>query len=139
MKKISPNDSLDEAIALLEIKRDQELMQLKEQLHEVHESLKPINIIKDTFKAVTASPDLKNGIGKTAIGVASGLLVKNILFRNSYNPLKVIASIVLQTVASSFAAKNSDKIKSTGQKLFHALLSKFKHNKNGDHESKMQA
>lgn len=133
MKKLSPNDSLDEAIALLETKRYYELMQLKEQLHLVHESLKPINIIKDTFKAVTASPDLKNGIGKAALGVASGLLVKNILFRSSYNPLKIVAGIVLQKVASSFTVENSDKIKSTGQKLFHALLSKFKHNKNGVH------
>jgi len=139
MKKNSPNDSLDEAIALLETKRDLELVQLKEQMHVVHESLKPINLIKDTFKAVTASPDLKDGIGKTAIGVASGLLVKNILFRNSYNPLKIVAGIVLQTVASGFASKNSDKIKSTGQRLFHALLSKIKHTKNRDHESKMPA
>ena len=138
MKKLSPNDSLDEAIALLETKRYYELMQLKEQLHLVHESLKPINIIKDTFKAVTASPDLKNGIGKAALGVASGLLVKNILFRSSYNPLKIVAGIVLQKVASSFTVENSDKIKSTGQKLFHALLSKFKHNKNGVQGRKMQ-
>jgi len=138
MKKKSPNDSLDEAIALLETKRDQELMQLKEQLHLVHESLKPINIIKDTFKAVTASPDLKNGISKTALGVASGLLVKNILFRNSYNPLKVVAGLVLQTVASGFTSKNFDKIKSTGKGIFHALFSKSKRNKDGVQESEMQ-
>ena len=127
MKKNSPNDSLDEATALLETKRGQELMQLKEQLQLIHESLKPINLIKDTFEAVTVSPDLKDGIGKTAIGVASGLLVKNILFRKSRNPLKLVARIVLQTVATGIAANNSDKITSIGQKLFHALLSKIKH------------
>jgi len=139
MKKNSPNDSLDEAIALLETKRGQELMQLKEQLHLVHESLKPINLIKDTFKAVTASPDLKDGIGKTAIGVASGLLVKNILFRKTHNPLKLVARTVLETIAAGVASNNSDKIKSMGQKLFHALLLKIKHNKSVDHESEMPA
>jgi len=139
MKKNSPNDSLDEAIALLETKRGQELMQLKEQLHLVHESLKPINLIKDTFKAVTASPDLKDGIGKTAIGVASGLLVKNILFRKTHNPLKLVARTVLETIAAGIASNNSDKIKSTGQRLFHALLSKIKLTKNRDHESEMPA
>ncbi len=138
MKKKSPNDSLDEAIALLEIKRCQELIQLKEQVQVVHESLKPINIIKNSFKAVMTSPDLKDSIGKTAIGVASGLLVKNILFRKSHNPLKMVAGIVLQTVASGFASKNSDTIKSTSQKLFHAILSKIKHNKNGEPASEMQ-
>ncbi len=127
MKKNSPNDLLDEAIDLLETKRAQELVQLKEQLNEVLESLKPINIIKDTIKKVTTSPDLKEGIGKTAIGVTSGLLVKNILFRKTHNPLKLVARTVLQAIAAGIAINNSDKIESTGLKLFHALLSKIKH------------
>lgn len=126
MKKNSPNDLLDEEIEVLEIKRTQQLIQLKEQLHAVHESIKPINIIKDTVRKVTSSPDLKSGIGKTAIGVASRLLVKNLIFRKTHNPLKLFAGIVLQTVASGIASNNSDKIKSTGQKLFHALLSKMR-------------
>jgi len=127
MKKKSPNDLLDEAIVLLEAQRDLELFQLKEQLNEVLESLKPINLIKDTIKKVTTSPDLKEGIGTTAIGVASGLLVKNILFRKTHNPLKLIVRTVLQTVAAGIATNNSDKIKSMGQKLFHAIFSKNKH------------
>jgi len=139
MKKLSPNDSLNEAIALLATKRDRQLIELKEQFHAVHESVKPINLIKDTFNALTASPDLRNGIGKTVIGAATGFLVKNILFRNSYNPLKVVAGIVMQRVASSFASKNSDKIKFTGLTLFRILLSKLKHNKNGVHESEIKA
>jgi len=129
MKQPSPNDALDAAIAVLETKRDNELLQIKEQIQEVQESLKPINIIKNTFKTVSESPDLKNGIGKTVIGVASGLLVKNILFRKSHNPLKIAAGYVIQTIATGIASKHSDKIKSTGQKLFHALLSKLKRNK----------
>ena len=124
MKKKSPNDLLDEAIELLEAKRDVELIQLKQELNGVLESLKPINIIKDTFKKMTNSTDLKEGIGDTAIGVASGLLVKNIFFRKTYNPLKLIARTILQTVVTGFAANNSSKIKSTGQNLFHAILSK---------------
>ena len=127
MKKNSPNDLLDEAIDLLETKRALELIHLKEQLNEVLESLKPINLIKDTIKKVTTSPDLKSGIGTTAIGVASGLLVKNILFRKTHNPLKLVARTMLQTVAAGIATNNSDIIKSTAQSIFHALLSKFKH------------
>ncbi len=135
MKNLLPNESLVEAIALLEAKRDRELIELKEQFHAVNESLKPINLIKDAFRSVTASPDLKNGIDKTLIGGFSGFLVKNILFRNSFNPLKIITRIGLQAITASFAAQNSDKIKSTSQKLFHAILSKIKLLKNEVHES----
>ena len=126
MKKNSPNDLLDEAIDLLESKRSLELFQLKEQMNEVLDSLKPINLIKDTFKKVTTSPDLKSGIGKTAIGVASGLLVKNIIFRKTQNPFKLVVRTMLQTAAVGIAANNSDKIKSKGILLLHTLLSKIK-------------
>jgi len=135
MKKLLPNNLLKETITLLEAKRDRELIELKEQFYEVKESLKPINLIKNTFKSVTASTDLKSGIDKSVIGLFSGFLVKNILFRNSYNPLKIAANIGMQIITASLAAKNSDIIKSTGQKLFQALFSKIKINKNGVHES----
>lgn len=39
MKKISPNDLLDESIQVLEIKRDMELVQLKQELNGLLESL----------------------------------------------------------------------------------------------------
>ena len=128
-KTKSPNDSLDEAIAVLELKRKQELIDIKLLINELHESLKPVNIIKDTLKSVTASSDIKNGIGKTALGVASGLIVKNVFFRKSFNPLKIISGIVLQTITTGIVAKNSDKISSTAQSIFHALRLKFKHKK----------
>ena len=125
MKKKSPNDLLDEEIQLLETKRDVELIQLKQELNGLLESLRPINIIKDTFKKVTDSTDIKEGIGNTAIGVASGFLVKNILFRKTLNPLKLIARVILQTVTTGVVATNSDKIKSKSQNLFHAVFSAF--------------
>lgn len=124
MKKNSPNEMLDAAIELLESKRRIELIQLKGQVNEVLESLKPINLIKDTFKKVTASPDLKSGFGKTAIGIASGLLIKILLFRKTHNPLKILARTAVQTAIVGIASYNSDKIKSTGQGVFRALFSK---------------
>ncbi len=129
MKKNSPNDLLDEAIQLMETKRDMELIQIKYTLNEVLDSLKPINIIKDTFKKVTDSSDIKEGFGNTAVGVASGFLVKNILFRKTLNPIKLIARVILQTVTTGVVATNSGKIKSKSQNLFHALLSTVKSRK----------
>lgn len=125
MKKKSPNDLLDESIQVLEIKRDMELVQLKLELNGLLESLKPLNIIKNTIKKATNSSDLKEGVGKTALGVASSMLVKNVLFRNTHNPMKLIARGILETIAIGFAANSSDKIKLSGQKLLHSLLSKI--------------
>ncbi len=122
----TPNNILDESIQMMETKRDLELIQIKLELHELFESLKPMNIIKDTISKVTTSPDLKQGIGKTAVGVASGILVKKILFRGTHNPLKTVARTLLQIAATGFAAKNADKMKTAAQKLFYGLVSKIK-------------
>ena len=122
MKKKSPNDLLDESIQLLETRRDLELVQIKQELNGLLDNLKPINIIKNTFKKATASTDLKEGIGKTAVGVASGILVKNILFRNTLNPVKLIARGMMQTAAIGLAATNFDKMKLKGAKLLLAIL-----------------
>ncbi len=139
MKKNSPNDLLDEAIQLLETKRDLELILMKRELNGLFESLKPINIVKNTFRKVIASTDLKEGIVNTAIGVASGFMVKNILFRKTHNPFKLIARGILQTVTTGVVATNSDKIKSNSQKIFHAVLSTLTKRKKVNPESEVHA
>ena len=126
MKKNSPNDLLDKEIELLESKRVQQLVQLKEQFQAVHASISPINIIKNTFKKVTSTPDLKNGVGKTALGVASGFLVKNILFRRIHNPFIKVAGTLIQTAVVGLVANNSGNITSTGGKVLKTIFSKFK-------------
>ena len=122
MKKKSPNDLLEDSIRLLEAKRDLELIQLKQGFDEVRESLKPMNIIKETIKKATFSDDVKEGLGKTVLGVASGFLVKNLLFRNTLNPAKLVARGVVQTAAVGLTATNLDKIKLKGAKLLRAIL-----------------
>jgi hypothetical protein len=130
MKKQSPNDSLGYTIALLEIKRDQEFKALSDQFHVTYESLKPVNMLKSAFKEVTGSADLKHDISSAAIGVSSGYLLKKIFFRPTLNPLKMLAGIVLQTVATNIAAKHSDQIKSSGFKILNAVAGAFTKKKN---------
>jgi hypothetical protein len=124
MKKKSANDILDESILLLEKKRNIELFELKEELDGLVDNLKPVNIIKDTIKKITSSDEIKEGIGKSVLGVAAGLLVKNLLFRNSISPLKVIGRTLVQTAVSGAVASNFDKIKLKGLNLLHHLLNR---------------
>ena len=131
MKKINATEKLNQDIILLKAKRDDEFIALKKQIHTTYESIKPINLIKNAIKDVTALPDIKEGIGKVAIGVASGYLVKNIVFRSTYNPLKKLAGVALQVLVTNLAAKNSDKIKESGKGAFHFLKSLIASKKSG--------
>ena len=117
------------AIATLEEIRDKQRTELKLHFEETFDSLKPLNIIKNSFKSITHSPDLKNQFVDSGIGIASGVLVKNILFRSTHNPIKKIGVVMLQALITNLAAKNSDKIKSAGISLLSTILKARKNHK----------
>jgi len=123
MKALNATDILNRDILLLEAKRAGAQQILKEQLHSAFESLKPLNLIKSTIEDVTHSPEIKNGIGKAAIGAAAGFLLKKLVFGSSVNPLKKLAGVAFQAIVTNIAAKNSDKIKDTGVNIFEIAKS----------------
>lgn len=122
MKRISANTLLDNTIKQLEIKRAQELILLKANVKDIRESFRPNNIIRDTFAKQTE-------IGNTVFGLASGFLIKKVLFRKSRNPLKIVARSIIQTAVTGIVANNSDKIHAVGRNLFNTIISKYKHSR----------
>ena len=111
MKTESATDILARDILLLAAKRETELEILKEQVHVGLESLKPMNLLKNTFKNLTHSTNIKDGLGKAAIGVTAGFLLKKLVFGPSVNPIKNLAGAAFQTLVTNVATRNSDKIK----------------------------
>jgi len=118
MKAESATDLLTRDILLLELKRTRELVVLKEQVHTTRESLKPINLVKSIIKGVTNSREVEGGIGKAAFGVATGYLLKKLVFGSSANPLKKLAGLTFQTLVTNATVKNSEKIKETSIGVF---------------------
>lgn len=131
MKTFTSSENLNQKIALLEIQKQVQWNDLKEEFNETLEHLKPVNLIKSAFKGtydtVTHSPDIKNGIGKAAIGLTTGYLLKRLLFSAaSSNPLIKLAGLAFQTASTNVIANHTDKIKSVGTKVFDFIRSKIK-------------
>ena len=70
MKKLNPQEELEQRIAFLKVKRDQDLMLLKYQYSETIDSLKPTNIIKTAIVDYVTAPNLKTQLLFGAIGLA---------------------------------------------------------------------
>ena len=66
------------------------------------------------------------GLGSIAIGIASGILVKGLLFGATRNPFKKIAGVIIQSVITIFAGQHSEYIKQISQKIIHAASTKLK-------------
>jgi len=122
MKKSRESKTLQESINRLQIQRSHELILLRDQFHVTYESLKPINLIKHTFKEVSSSTEIKDGMLNNVIGLTTGYFTKAILIGASANPIKKILGTLLQFTVATLVAQNSDSIKSIGKVVLDKLF-----------------
>ncbi len=124
MPKITNAIDLKNTIRQLENKQAEEWPLLKEQFLTSCESLKPINLLKNTLNELTKAPDFQGNLLDTSISLAAGYLTKKIVVGISHNPLKQILGSLLQMGVTSIASKNTDVIKSTVATLVNKFFSK---------------
>ena len=127
MKKNTSNclteaEALKQTIAVLKNKQTEEFNELKEQVHVVFESFKPVNLIKHTLQDASASPDIKSSLVNNAIGLTTGYLTRKVLIGSSINPIKNIVGAALQFAIANVVSKHPDGIKSTGSKILKRLF-----------------
>jgi hypothetical protein len=127
MKNETSLTILQRDIVLLENKRLETMTSLKQDLRSFHESIKPINLIKNTIQDMSESTDIKEGIGKASLGMASGYVLKKIVFGGASNPIKKIVGLAFQALVTTIIAQNADDIKDKGKSVLafaKALFSK---------------
>ena len=122
MEKQNAISSLKESIRLLEIKQAEEGAILKEQFAVTFESLKPINLLKNTIKEMTSSVDLKSNLSETIISILAGYLTKKVMVSSKSGPLMKILGSVLQFGVTSVIASNTDNIREFINRMIDRFL-----------------
>ena len=122
MKKLQPSTILKQLILVKETEQFLEGKLLKEHFHRTYESLKPLNILKNTFKEIISVPDLKTNVVNAAIGITTGFVAKKVFTGKSHNPLTKLFGIILEMVVASKATKNADEIKSIGSIILKKII-----------------
>jgi hypothetical protein len=124
MKKINSETDLREAIVELEMQRSYEAMKLKEQFHLSVDSMKPVNLIKSTFKEAISSPDLTENLVSTSVGLAAGFLVKILIGSVTKSPFKRLLGTVAMLGITKVISKNPETVHSLGKgilKVVHGI------------------
>jgi hypothetical protein len=124
MPAITTVSELKSAIQQLEQKQKEEWMLLKHQSLHTFESLKPVNIIKTSFKELVTSPDFKEDVLGTLLSLAIGFLSKKMAVGSTNNPLKQLLGTILQLGVTEIVSKNSDGIKAKLLQLINKFFSK---------------
>jgi len=132
MKKINNLDELRAEIVLLQFQRDEHTTALKEQAKLTYESLKLVNLLKSLFKEVTSTPDFKDGLINSSLGLGVGYLTKKVVVGATHNPLKQLMGILLQSTVTNVVAKNGDDIKDSILKLIGNIRSKLKESRQNE-------
>ncbi len=121
MAKQRASDSLKESIRLLEIRQAEEGQILKEQFKITYESLKPVNLIKNSIKEITSSVEIKNNFIETLISILSGYLTKKIMVSSKSSSFMKVLGAVMQYGVTTVVAQNAEVIRN----LFSELIDRF--------------
>jgi hypothetical protein len=121
MEELNSRNALRNAILQLEHKQRTQKKALNAQFQEAYESLKPINLIKSTFRDVTESSELKEDLLNTAIGMTAGFLSKKLYEGGSKSPIKRLIGSALMLGVAKLVTKNPETVKALGQKFLNAI------------------
>jgi hypothetical protein len=130
MERITTVAGLKSAIQILEVEQNAREAILKDNMKEVYESLKPVNILKNTIRELFTPNYLKlnENIAGTAIGAVGGFFLRKLLVGSSGNLTRKLLAKALQFTITKIGALNSDAIASASSSLFTKLFHKKKRN-----------
>jgi len=123
--EITNSVSLHEAIAHLEQKRREQEQDLSAHFKHTYQSLLPINLLKNAFQGITASPTAKGNLLKAGLGLGAGLLSKKLFFGGSSSVFKnLLGTAVEFGVAKAVTNKSSGNVMVKGLNLVKSFLTK---------------
>ena len=118
MVNINSANDLRGMILQLESRQAYEEKILREQMHLAYEGVKPLNLIKSTFKEIAASKGLKVNLLNTAVGISTGYLTKKLFEGVANSPIKKLLGTMLMFGVTKVVVENPEVVKSVGKSLF---------------------
>lgn len=103
--EINNATQLKEAIALLEKNIDFKKQILIEQFHDTYESLRPVNLVKNSVRKFASKPGFVNKLVAVAVGTGARVMSTKLLPGKSNNFFKKIFNSAIQLTLSRVTAK----------------------------------
>jgi hypothetical protein len=128
-RKITNGEELEEAIAALEIKAAAQKRDIQELLAGLSESLKPINLVKESARFVFSGKN-REGLVNVLIGLGTGFLSRKLLLGKSRGVVGKTLGKAVQYGLAGVISKNAEKIKETAGLWIDRLFKKNKPDSN---------
>ena len=108
METIYNIETLNQRIQLLENRQDEEWCAIKDEIDEIKENLKPLNLIRNTIEEINETVGFKGNIAQSAISIGIGYLAKRFVIGKTDSTVKNIFGTLLQLVVTKLVSKRED-------------------------------
>lgn len=108
METIYTLDSLDRKIQLLENQQNAEWCAIKDEIDEIKEHLKPLNLIRSTVEEINETVGFKSDLAQSAISIGIGYLAKRFVVGKSTSTFKNIFGSVLQLFVTNVVSRSGN-------------------------------
>jgi len=126
MQPIKNDHDLQLAILELEKQKTDHGQALRDQWDVTKENLNPMTMLKDGVKELFSAPDVRTGVFKGLLGLASGFVTRKLVVGKSDSMARKVVGTLAQTGVTSLAFKRSDGLQEKGVSLLSNLLKKMK-------------
>jgi hypothetical protein len=122
MEKQNAVTKLKESIRVLEIRQAEEGQQFNAQLRITYESLKPINLIKNSIKDLTDSFEMKSSLFETIFTIVSGYFAQRMIVSPESNIFKKLLGALMQFGVNNIVLKNIETIRIFVSNLIEKII-----------------
>ncbi|RYJ38561.1 hypothetical protein NU08_2538 [Flavobacterium anhuiense] len=105
MEAIYNIDQLNRKIEELEIRQDKEWCDIKDEIDEIKNNLKPINLIRNTVEEINETVGFKSHIAQSAISIGIGYLAKRFIVGKGDSMFKGILGSIVQLIVTNLVSK----------------------------------
>lgn len=105
MEPIFNIDQLNQRIQLLEDRQDAEWCSIKDEIDDIKENLKPLNLIRNTVEEINETVGFKSHIAQSAISIGIGYLAKRFIVGKGDSMFKGILGSIVQLVVTNLVSK----------------------------------
>ncbi|MBE0662426.1 MAG: hypothetical protein IH597_08155 [Bacteroidales bacterium] len=127
METITSIGELDATIAILKAEQEYKEHLLWDEFFGVVEGLKPINLLKDTFREGASSLKFDGVLGAIA-GVAVGSLSRSVFVGASSNLFRKLLGTALQFGVTNIVGRNTNRIRTFGNFIAQRIFKRKKAN-----------
>lgn len=105
METVYTIDSLNQMIEKLEIRQDAEWCAIKDEIDEIKDNLKPLNLIRNTVEEINETVGFKSNLAQSVLSIGIGYLAKRFVVGKSDSTFKNIFGSLLQLVVTNLVSK----------------------------------